>query len=61
MTDTGERMLLSGSADDIASDIHALRELGCRHLMLQFLRPTIEETLDAITEFAEEVRPKADG
>ena len=61
MTDTGERMLLSGSADDIASDIQALRELGCRHLLLQFLRDTIEETLDAITEFAEEVRPKAEG
>ena len=61
MTDTGERMLLSGSADDIASDIQALRELGCRHLLLQFLRATIEETLDAITEFAEEVRPRADG
>ena len=60
MTDTGERMLLSGSADDIASDIQALRELGCRHLLLQFLRESIEETLDAITEFAEEVRPKAD-
>jgi hypothetical protein len=61
MTDTGERMLLSGSADDIAGDIQALRELGCRHLMLQFLRESIGETLDAITEFAEEVRPKADG
>ena len=61
MTDTGERMLLSGSADDIAGDIKALRDLGCRHLLLQFLRESIEETLDAITEFAEEVRPKADG
>jgi alkanesulfonate monooxygenase SsuD/methylene tetrahydromethanopterin reductase-like flavin-dependent oxidoreductase (luciferase family) len=61
MTDTGERMMLSGSADDMAGDIQALRELGVRHLLLQMLRPTIEETLDAITQFAEEVRPRADG
>ena len=57
---TGERMLLSGSAEDIAGDIQALRGLGVRHLLLQFLRTTIEETLDAMTWFAEEVRPKAD-
>ncbi len=58
--ETGERMLLSGPADDIAGDIQALRELGVRHLVLQFLRATIEETLDVMTGFAEEVRPKAD-
>jgi len=61
MTDDGERMLLSGSADDMAGDIQAMRDLGVRHLVLQMLRPTIEETLDAITQFAEEVRPRADG
>ena len=61
ITDTGERMLLSGSADDIAGDIQAMRALGVRHLVLQVLRETIEETLDTITRFAEEVRPKADG
>ena len=44
-----------------SGDIQALRELGVRHLLLQMLRPTIEETLDAITQFAEEVRPRADG
>ena len=58
--ETGERMLLSGAADDIAGDIQALRGLGVRHLVLQFLRPTIEETLDAMTRFAEEIRPRAD-
>ena len=60
ITDTGERMLLTGSADDIAGDIHAMRELGVRHLAIQVLRETLEETLDTITGFAEEVRPKAD-
>lgn len=58
--ETGERMLLSGAADDVAGDVQALRGLGVRHLVLQFLRPTIEETLDAMTRFAEEVRPRAD-
>ncbi|MDE0202123.1 MAG: LLM class F420-dependent oxidoreductase [Rhodospirillaceae bacterium] len=60
VADTGERMLLTGSADDIASDIQAMRDLGVRHLVLQVLRETLEETLDVITGFAEEVRPKAD-
>ncbi len=61
ITDTGERMLLTGSADDIAGDIRAMRDLGVRHLAIQVLRETLEETLDVITGFAEEVRPKADG
>ena len=61
ITDTGERMLLTGSADDVAGDIRAMRDLGVRHLLLQVLRETLEETLDTITGFAEEVRPKADG
>ncbi len=56
----GERMLFTGSADDIAGDVQALRELGLNHLVLQFLRETLEETLDSMTEFAEEIRPKAD-
>ncbi len=60
ITDTGERMLLTGSADHIASDIRAMRDLGVRHLAIQVLRETLEETLDVITGFAEEVRPKAD-
>ena len=57
-TDTGERMLLSGSADDIAGDIGALAALGVRHVVLQFLRPTLGESLDLMTRFAEEVIPK---
>ena len=61
ITDTGERMMLTGSADDIASDIQAMRDLGVRHLVLQVLRETLAETLDVITGFAEDVRPKADG
>ena len=61
ITDTGERMLLTGSADDVAGDIRAMRELGVRHLLLQVLGETLEQTLDTITGFAEEVRPKADG
>ncbi len=59
--DSGERVLLSGSADDVAADVKAMKELGVRHLVLQFLRETVEETLDAMTAFAEEVRPRAEG
>ena len=57
-TDTGERMLLSGSAEDIAGDIQALSALGVRHICLQFMRSTVDESLDAMTEFAEDVIPK---
>ena len=59
-TDTGERMLLTGSADDIAGDIGALAALGVRHVVLQFLRPTLGESFDLMTRFAEKVIPKVD-
>jgi probable F420-dependent oxidoreductase len=57
-TDTGERMLLTGNADDIAGDVKALSALGVRHICLQFMRASVSESLDAMTEFAEEVMPK---
>ena len=57
-TDTGERMLLSGNAADIAGDVEALATLGVRHVCLQFNRETVAQTLDAMTEFAEDVMPK---
>ena len=53
-------MLLSGSADNIASDIGAMAALGVHHVVLQFLRPTLGESLDLMTRFAEEVIPKVD-
>ena len=59
-TDTGERMLLTGSADDIAGDIGAMAGLGVRHVVLQFLRPTLSETLDVMTRFAEDAIPKVE-
>ena len=59
--DNGERMLLTGSADDIAGDIKALKEIGVRRVLLQFLREDIGQTIDAMTHFAEEIRPRAQG
>ena len=54
----GERVIFTGSAGEVASDIGAFRDLGVRHLLLNFLRPTLEETLGCMERFAEQVRPQ---
>jgi hypothetical protein len=54
----GERMLLTGSAGDIAGDIAALKGLGVRHVLFNFLAPTRAETLDRIEAFAKDVLAK---
>ena len=57
-TDTGERLLLTGSAANIAEDIQALQDLGVQDLLLQFTRDTLDRTLESIDFFNAEVRPK---
>lgn len=51
----GEHMLLTGSADDIAGDLVALKELGVNHVLFNFLSATRQETLDRIEAFAANV------
>lgn len=56
-TEAGERFLCTGTAQQIADDIHGLAELGVEHLLFNFVRASLDETLAAIERFAEEVRP----
>ncbi|MDH3714251.1 MAG: LLM class F420-dependent oxidoreductase [Gammaproteobacteria bacterium] len=56
-TDSGQRMLLTGSAGQIAEDIGALGEFGVRHLVLNFQRETLERSLDSMQHFADVIRP----
>lgn len=54
----GNRMMLTGSAEDIASDISELKSLGVRHVLFNFLAATRNETLDRIEAFAADVLGK---
>ena len=56
---SGERLLLSGSAEQIAGDMRALAELGVRDLTLNFQRETLEQSLQSMQHFAEAIRPLA--
>ncbi len=47
--------LFSGSSADMLADAAALEAAGGRHVILYVQRPTIEETLDVIQRFGEEV------
>ena len=53
------RQLFSGSSDDMLADAAALETAGARHAIFYVQRPTIEETLDVIQRFGEEVVRKA--
>ncbi len=53
------RQLFSGKSSDMLADAAALETAGARHAILYLQRPTIEETLDVIQRFGEEVVRKA--
>ena len=53
------RQLFSGSSSDMLADAAALETAGARHVILYLQRPTIEETLEVIQRFGEEVVRKA--
>ena len=53
--DEGERFILTGSDEQVAEDAAALRDVGATRLMFNFLRPTLEESVDAIDRFRENV------
>jgi probable F420-dependent oxidoreductase len=55
--DDGQRHLFTGNAEEVAEDIRRLRELGLRHLLFNFLRGSLGETLASIERFAGEVLP----
>ena len=57
--DDGARHLFTGNAEQVAEDIRALGALGVEHLLFNFLRSDLEESLDAMQRFADEVLPLA--
>ena len=58
-TAEGERQMFSGSAADMLEDAAALKALGVNHLIVYVQRPTIEQTLDLLQLFGEDVVRKA--
>jgi len=57
--DEGERFIMTGTDEQVAEDTAALREIGVTRLMFNFLRPSREETFDAIDRFREKVMAQA--
>jgi probable F420-dependent oxidoreductase len=55
----GGRQLFTGDASDMLADAAALEQAGARHVIIYLQRPTIEETLDVMQRFSEQVVRKA--
>ncbi len=55
----GSRRLFTGNAADMLADVAALEKAGARHIIVYPQHPTIEQTLDVMQRFAEEVIHKA--
>jgi probable F420-dependent oxidoreductase len=58
LIDDGKRQLFTGTDDDVASDIAAFRELGVKHLLFNFTRAGLAESLAAMERFVAEVLPR---
>jgi probable F420-dependent oxidoreductase len=56
----GQREAFTGSDALVAQDILAFGSLGVRHLLFNFVRPTLEASLAAMARFATNVLPLAD-
>ena len=58
-TDTGERHILSGSAQEVADDARRLRDAGVSVLLFNFERGSLDDSLAAVGRFVDEVMPLA--
>jgi len=58
-TKDGQRLILSGNAEQVAEDMNGLRELGVTDLILNFQRDTLEQSLDSMQHFMEIIQPLA--
>jgi probable F420-dependent oxidoreductase len=56
-TADGGRQLFTGSAADMRDDVEALTRVGVHHLVVLLQAPTLEETLERLQRFAEDVMP----
>ena len=57
MRPTGERPYFTGPPEQVAADIRAFEQMGVRHLMVGFQRPTLPETTERMERFMAEVAP----
>ena len=57
MRPAGDRPCFTGTPEQVAGDIGAFQELGVRHLMIGFQRPTLDEPVDRMHRFVEDVMP----
>ena len=57
MRPTGERPYFTGPPEQVAADIRAFEQMGVRHLMVGFQRPTLPETTERMERFMVEVAP----
>ncbi len=55
----GDRMVFTGTSDQVVADIREFETLGVRHLIVGLDGTTPEETLDRMERFATEVMPYA--
>jgi probable F420-dependent oxidoreductase len=55
--DSGERHIMTGTAAQVAADIDGLAELGVTDLVLNFQRPTLDQSLASMQSFCDEIRP----
>ncbi len=55
----GSRRLLTGSPEQVTSDIRELREAGVRWLMVGMQSASVDETLERMERFTTEVKPLA--
>jgi probable F420-dependent oxidoreductase len=57
--DNGERMMFSGTNEELIADVRALRDLGVSALDFNFAAPTADAAITAMRQFHEEVLAKA--
>ena len=55
----GGREAFTGSDEEVAQDIRAFRAVGVRHLLFNFVRSTLDDSLAAMERFAVKVLPLA--
>ena len=55
--DDGSRHIFTGESEEIAEDISGMAEIGVSAILFNFIRDTVEETLDSTERFAKEVMP----
>jgi len=60
-TDTGERMMFTGSDDDVIGDIAGLGQTGVSLAMVNFAARTTDETVERMERFAAKIMPHVNG